>query len=237
MIIDWKGVYYAAHRANLAYEIDPAKSQANFENTGLHWLGIYQGPSHQAVACLDDTGTAYLSISGTRFGKRIGDLIDDAIFLPKDLGDGIHVTSGAFDCMPEMWDWANSLVDPSTVWNIEGHSLGAWRARYTPLFLENDRIGMIHSFESPKGANAAYWLKYSPILSQKMVSVVNDRDIFITWPFGLLNEWEQPAMLPMQWLQGPNVKQIYPIQWVPGLSIPDHSMDVVEAKCKVIAGL
>jgi len=236
MSIDWKGVYQAARRANLAYQIGPAVSQAGFEALGLHWLGIYQGPSHQAVACLDDTGQAYLSISGTRFGKRIGDLIDDALIIPQDLGGGVRVTQGAFDDMPAMWRWAEKLVDASTVWNVEGHSLGGWRARYTPVFLSDARIGKIHSFESPKGANRQYWITYQQVLQNKLVSIVNDRDIFIDWPFGLFNEWEQPPMLPVQWLKGPVVMQIYPIQWLPGFSVGDHSMDIVEAKCKQLAG-
>jgi hypothetical protein len=235
--IDWTQVYEAARRSNLAYIIDPTQSKQEFEATGLHWLGIYQGASHQAVACMDNLGQAYLSISGTRFGKRLGDLVDDALAYPHDLGGGVHVTAGAFDDCPGMWDWANKLVDSNTVWNVEGHSLGAWRMRYTPVFLDQSRIGRLHSFESPKGANRAYWEKYQKQLAD-MVTIVNDRDIFIDWPFGILNEWEQPAMLPMIWLRACIPTTIYPIQW-PSLSfsIKDHSIDTIEAKCKTLAGL
>jgi hypothetical protein len=235
MTIDWKSVYEAARRANLAYLIDPAQSQISFEDIGLHWLGIFQNGSHQAVACIDDQGQGYLSIAGTRFGQRIGDLIDDIFILPHDLGDGVHVTKGAFEGVSDMWDWANSLVDASTVWNVEGHSLGAWRTRYTPVFLPESRIGQLHSFESPKGANRAYWEKYQKILAS-MVSVVNDQDIFVGYPLGL-TEWEHPQMLAMQWLAGPAIFEIYPNQWVNGFSLPDHSIDVIETKCKILAGL
>jgi hypothetical protein len=235
MNVDWVKVYEAARRSSMAYEMDPVKSESLFSSTGLHWLGIYQNDGHQAVVCLDNHGDAYLSISGTRFGKRVWDLVDDSWLIPRSLDDGIHVTSGAFDGMSDLWAWANLLVTPSTLWHVEGHSLGAWRTRYTPVFLPANRIGRLHSFESPKGANRAYWDKYKQELAQ-MVSVVNGRDLFVDWPFVSV-EWEHPHMLPIQWLNGNSVLDIFPCQWPGGRSIPDHSIDVVVEKCKKLAGL
>lgn len=237
MKIDWLSVYQAACRANLAYEMDPAKSEAGFSalGQGLTWLGLYQNADHQAVACIDDKGTGYLSISGTRFGKSLADLVDDAYLLPKDLGGGVKVTAGAFNGLSEMWAWADSLTDTSTVWNVEGHSLGAWRTRYTPLFLSPDRIGMLHSFESPKGANTAYWEKYQQQLAG-MVSIVNDRDLFVSWPFVSL-DWEHPKMLSVQWITRLLVTEIHPDDYPGGVSIEDHSMDIVQSKCKFLAGV
>ena len=237
MKVDWLSVYQAACRANLAYEMDPAKSQVGFSalGQGLTWLGLYQNGNHQAVASLGANGDGFLSISGTRFHTDLGDLLDDAWIAPHDLGDGVHVTAGAFEGLQEVWDWANSLVDPSTVWNVEGHSLGAWRTRYTPVFLPADRIGMLHSFESPKAANAAYWAKYEDELAG-MVSIVNDRDLFVSWPF-IAGEWCHPARLPVQWLTRLIATEILPDAWPGGQSIGDHSMDIVQSKCRYLAGV
>jgi len=236
MNLNWLSVYQAACRANLAYEQDPAKSEAGFSSLGqgLIWLGLYQKDSHQAVACIDTKGEGWLSISGTRFGTNWGDVLDDAMILPRSLGNGVHVTVGAFDGVEEMWDWANGLVDPSTVWNVCGHSLGAWRTRYTPVFLPANRIGMLHSFESPKGANAAYWEKYQQELAG-MVSIVNGRDLFVSWPF-MSYEWTHPQT-PMVWLKSIGYQLLMPSMWPGGRLLSDHSMDLVEQRCKLIAGV
>lgn len=238
MKVDWLQLYNAARRANLAYELDPAKSSAGFFSLGqgLTWLGIYQNGSHQAVVCTDDKGEGYLSISGTRFKTDPGDLLDDVSLLSHDLGDGVEVTRGAFEGLDDMWEWADSFVDPSTVWHVCGHSLGAWRTRYTPVFLPPERIGSLHSFESPKGANAAYWNKYQQQLAG-MISVVNERDLFVSWPFLSFEGWEHPQMLPVVWLQGSSYSITMPHMWPGGRDVRDHSMDVVEARLKVLAGL
>lgn len=235
MNVDWLSVYKAAQRANMAYEMDPALSEAGFSSLGqgLIWLGMYQNGSHQAVACIDTKGEGYLSISGTRFGKSLGDLVDDAMLLPHDLGNGMHVTAGAFEGLEGMWDWANGLVDGGTVWNVAGHSLGAWRTRYTPTFLPPDRIGTLHSFESPKGANLAYWERYHNELSG-MVSIVNDRDLFVSWPF-VSGEWCHPPLLPVQWITRLLVTEILPSDYPGGMSVEDHSMDTVLSKCRYLA--
>ena len=237
MTPNWVQIYEAARRANLAYEMDPVKSQQAFEATGLYWLGLYSDNNNQAVACIDNHGDGYLSISGTRFSQgKIWDLIDDSWLIPTSLGGGVYVTSGALEGVQEMWDWAKSLVPPSTLWHVEGHSLGGWRTRYTPLFVLPTEIGRLHSFESPKGANKAYWKRYKQQLIG-LVSVVNERDLFVDLPFGLLNEWEHP-MLPILWLRKDGTfSEIYPGQWPGGRSISDHSMDLVEARCKKLAGL
>lgn len=235
MTPNWVQIYEAARRSRMAYEMDPVVSESLFSSTGLHWLGLFNDNDNQAVACIDNHGTGYLSISGTRISQgKIWDLVDDAWILPKDLGSGIHVTSGAFSGMKEVWDWANSLVTPSTVWNVEGHSLGAWRTRYTPVFLPPSRIGNLHSFESPKGANRAYWQHYKQQLS-KMVSVVNGRDVFVNWPFGI-TEWEHP-LLSILWLKAHGFAEIFPYQYPMGVSIADHNISLVESRCKVLAGV
>lgn len=237
MTPNWVPIYEAARRANLAYEMDPVKSRDAFTATGLHWLGLYSDNNNQAVVCIDNHGDAYLSISGTRFSQgKIWDLIDDSWLLPVDLGGGMHVTGGAIHGVKEMWDWAKSLVPPSTVWHVEGHSLGGWRTHYTPIFLPPSRIGRLHSFESPKAANRAYWDHYKQQLSG-IIIIVNERDLFVDWPFGLLNEWEHPHMLPVLWLRKNIWTEIFPCQWPGGRSISDHSMDVVEARCKTLSGI
>lgn len=240
MKIDWLSVYQAACRANMAYEMDPARSEAGFSSLGqgLTWLGMYQKGADQAVACIDQKGEAYLSISGTRFGKGFAglmDLADDAMLMPHSLGGGVYVTAGAFLGLEPMWQWAQNLVPPGTVWNVEGHSLGAWRTRYTPVFLAPDRIGKLHSFESPKAANAAYWKKYHNELSG-MVSIINDRDLFVSWPFAS-ELWCHPERLPVQWITRLLVTEILPDGYPGGISISDHSMTTVQSKCRFLAGV
>lgn len=236
MIPNWVQIYEAARRANLAYELDPVKSEAAFTATGLHWLGLYSDNNNQAVVCIDNHGDAYLSISGTRFSQgKIWDLVDDAWTTPHDLGWGRHVTAGAFNGVEDMWDWAKGLVPPSTLWHVEGHSLGGWRTRYTPIFLPPSQIGRLHSFESPKGANKAYWDFYKQALSG-LVSVVNGYDVFVDWPFGI-NEWCHPQSLSWLWLKRHGFVEIYPGQWPGGMSIADHNMDTVELRCKILAGV
>lgn len=238
MKVDWLSVYRAAQRANMAYEMNPTRSAVGFSSLGqdLTWLGMYQRGADQAVVTMDFHGNYYLSISGTRFGKGfhgLMDLADDAMLLPYSLGGGVNVTAGAFLGLEAMWQWAESLVPKDTVWNVEGHSLGAWRTRYTPVFLPKERIGMLHSFESPKGANKAYWEKYHEELSG-MVSIVNDRDIFVSWPF-INPEWCHPERLPVQWITRLMVTEIFPDKYPGGVSISDHSMDTVQSKCRYLA--
>lgn len=219
-------VLAAAKRAQAAYFTDAASSRAAFEALGLDWLGLYQNEDHQAVVSREhSSGAVYLSISGTRFTDgRVGDLYDDLDLTPVDVGDGALVARGAFQGLSELWTWAASLVAPETLWNVEGHSLGGWRARYTPLFLPAEQIGQVTTFEAPKSANDLYWAKYAGVLKD-LVTVVNGRDIFVSYPF-LGEVWTQPPMAII-WIEATGYSVITREQWPIGLFEWNHSIDEV----------
>jgi Lipase (class 3) len=130
-----------------------------------------------------------LSISGTRFGQSVGDLLDDAYILPTDLGGGVRVTSGAYSGMDALWAWAKSLVRTDSVWHVAGHSLGGQRALLTGLFVSVERIGSISAFEAPRTGNAALWSRLAPSLGNA-THVRNGEDLWFGWPF--ISEWSHP---------------------------------------------
>ena len=234
-------VLAAARRASAAYEVDEASARAAFGSLGLDFVGQYQNASHQAVLSHDPAdGSTYLSISGTRFSDaKLGDLFDDLDLDPIDVGGGAMVTKGAYDGLADLWAWARQLAAPGATFNVEGHSLGGWRTSYTPLFLEADRIGQLVALESPKPANQTYWWKYDAELSS-LINVVNGRDLWVSWPFDLLNaqRWvHQPR--DRLWLMGDPANQlqvITPDQWPGGRSPADHSIDLVITRLAALVG-
>ena len=230
--MDFPSVLAAAKRAQAAYVMNPAQSKKAFEALGHTWLGIYQNDSHQAIVSRDPVGV-YLSISGTRFSNgKLADLFDDIDNDPIDVGGGALVTQGAYEGLDKVWAWARGLVPTGTVWNVCGHSLGGWRTRYTPLFLAPHEIGDLHSFESPKGGNAKLWEKIGPQLSS-LVSVVNGRDLFVSFPF--LGDWSHPPRDTI-WLKSTGFQVIQPNQFPGGRLISDHSIDLVVNRLQAIVG-
>jgi hypothetical protein len=229
--MNFASVLAAAQRAQAAYIDDAGKARAAFEALGLFFIGQYQNDSHQAVLSQDAAANVYLTISGTRFSQgKICDLLDDIDLEPVSVGDGAMVTRGAYEGLDAMWSWAQNLAPADAIFNVEGHSLGAWRARYTPLFLARSRIGLLHSFESPKGANAAYWSKYEGELAT-LVSVVNGRDLWVSWPF--IGEWCHPCRDQI-WLQSEGFQINTPTQWPGGRAISDHDIDLVVTRLQQI---
>lgn len=230
--MDFAAILAAARRADAAYFIDPAQSRAAFEALDYTWIGQFQDGDSQAVLSRDARGV-YLSISGTRFSDRkIGDLFDDMDVWPVDLGGGVQVTRGAYEGCAEIWAWAKSQVPAGTVFNVEGHSLGGWRATYTPLFLPPEQIGSLHAFEPPKGANAAFYQRYARELAQ-LVIVGNGQDVWFGYP-RLDGRWiHRPGEILHLLEQGFQV--INSTAWPGGISYSDHSMDLVVARLRVIA--
>lgn len=220
----------AAERAQAVYIVDPVASRRDFEALGHVWIGQFQDADSQAVLTRDAAGNVCLSISGTRFSSgKLGDLFDDIDLTPVDLGDGVKVAHGAYEALFDIWAWAKALVPIGTVFDVCGHSLGAWRTLYTPLFLPAAQIGPLHAFESPKGATAAYWTKFATELASA-VSVVNGHDIFYGYPFlpppPYFTDYVH-APTPVFWLQDGGIKTITPDQWPGGVCEPDHSIDLV----------
>lgn len=227
--MNWAAILAAARRAQAAYIEDAGQAQAAFEALGHTFLGQYQNASHQAVVSLAG-GEVCLSISGTRFGQSLGDLMSDINLDLIDVGDGAKVTQGAYEGLADMWAWAQSKADAGAVFNVEGHSLGAWRTYYTPLFLPRERIGRTHCFESPKAANAAFWNRYG---LPDTVSTVNGSDIWFGYPFLGDDVIQRPA--DHIWLKSTGFQIISPTQWPRGFSPSDHSIDLVVQRIEAIS--
>lgn len=235
MGIDFAVISLACDRASAAYAETQQEAEQQFLALGNQVLGYYADDDHQAVLSVDVYGQTFLSISGTRFSQgKIGDLFDDVdldLVPVGDAADGCKVTRGAYEGLDKMWTWAKSFVANETIFNVEGHSLGAWRTLYTPLFLPAQQIGAIHAFESPKGANAAYWQRYSKELSAA-VHVVNQDDIFYGWPE--LNSEVCHPPVPAIWLHPTGFDCITPDQWPGGLSLEDHRVDNVGRRLRAL---
>ncbi|CAB3731276.1 hypothetical protein [Paraburkholderia rhynchosiae] len=213
----------ASQRAQAAYIDAPEKARAAFEALGLCFIDLYQNASHQAALSQSADGKLFLSISGTRFSQgKIGDLFDDMDLAPVDVGMGAQVTRGAYEGLSDMWQWALDTAPAESVFNVEGHSLGGWRATYTPLFIPVRRIGMLHAFEPPKGANAAYYARFQTELAG-LVIVGQGRDIWFGYP--RLGEWiHRPG--PMLWIKSSGYSVIDTQDWPGGLNLADHSIDL-----------
>lgn len=229
--MEFATVLAAAKRAQAAYIIDAAAARAAFEALGYTWIDQYQDGDSQAVLVKDTTGAVYLSISGTRFSAgKMGDLIDDLQTQPIDVGGGAKVTRGAYESATEIWKWAKQHLPASTVWNVEGHSLGGWRTSYTPLFVPRAQIGKLHAFEPPKGANAAYYGLFNDELASLQI-VANGRDIWFGYP--RLGDWiHRPGQ--MLWLQSKGYELIDTTAWPGGFSLGDHSIDLVVQRLEQI---
>ncbi|MBB3256840.1 hypothetical protein F4827_001686 [Paraburkholderia bannensis] len=229
--MDFAAILAAARRADAAYVIDAAQSRAAFEALGLHWIGHFKDGDSQAVLSSDAAGI-YLSISGTRFSAgKLGDLMDDIDTRPVALGGGVEVTRGAFDGCADIWAWAKAQVPSGTVFNVEGHSLGGWRATYTPLFLPASQIGALHAFEPPKGANLAYYQTYACQLA-RLVIVGNGADCWFGYP-RLDGRWiHRPGEMLHLLPNGHRI--IDTAAWPGGLDLGDHDIDLVVSRLAAI---
>lgn len=226
-------VLAAVKRSAAAYIEDAAQARAAFEALGLTFVSQYRNDSHQAVVSRDAEGRAYLSISGTRFGRSLGDLFDDVRDLEtKDLGGGRLVSAGAFEGMLDLWNWAHSLAPADAVWNVDGHSLGGQRAMYTGVFNAIDRIGEIHAFEAPKAANKAFWDWQMPALASA-VCVVNAADLWFGWP--QISDLSHPPRDHL-WLHDDAgaFTVIKPDQWPGGADPADHAIELVAKRMQAI---
>lgn len=212
----------AAKRAQAAYILDDAGARAAFEGLEQTFLGRYENDSHQAVVSQDVAGACYLSISGTRFGHDLGDLLEDLHITGKDLGNGMRVAAGVYDGMQAMWDWAERLVPAGATWNVEGHSLGAERALLAGLFLPAAHVGAIHAFEAPRCGNAALWAHLMPTLANAGC-VVDGADLWFGWPQA--SEWLH-VPLPHIWLldDAGHADLIMPDKWPEGDNPDDHDI-------------
>lgn len=217
-------VLAAACRAQAAYILDDADARAAFEGLGLTFIARYENDSHQAVVSVDGE-RAYLSISGTRFGHDLGDLLDDLHVGAHDFGGGAQAPAGVVEGLDEVYAWAASLMPPGTTWHIEGHSLGGERALMSGMFLPAAQIAAVHAFEAPKCGNPALWLQLAPVL-ERTVCVVNGADLWFGWPQAAA--WLHPLILH-QWLKdnAGHAEQIMPTAWPGGTAPGDHDISLV----------
>lgn len=234
MTIDWQATALAARRANAAYIEKAADSKAAFSLLGDTWIAMRQDASHQAVISVDATGAPHLSISGTRASNRPLDVFADVSLSPVAVSGG-NVTAGVFDGMAALWDWAKSVAPSGAAWNVSGHSLGAARTHLTPLFVPPAQLGALHSFESPKFADAAYYAAHAAALA-RMVCVLDGADLWAAWPWHA-TRWSARPLADHIWLKDDagGYAIIPGSHWPGGINPADHDMDRVQSRLEVIA--
>lgn len=188
--MDWHATLLAARLAEAAYVDDLADARNVFGALGFIALAQYKDASHQAyVLYRNDEYT--LAISGTRFGRSLGDLLSDADLLPCAVGITYgEVSHGAYQGLGKLWDWAISKAPMGQQFDVVGHSLGGERALLSGLVAAN-RCRNVYAFEAPKCANAAAWAMMSKHV-EKSVCVVNGKDLWAGWP--LVSEWSHPPV-------------------------------------------
>lgn len=231
--MNWQAIALAAKRANAAYIEDDGQSKTAFAALGDTWIGQFQDQSHQAVLSVDSAGAAHLSISGTRASQgALDDILADISLKPVTVKGGT-VTSGVYEGMQNVWDWAISTAPASVAFNVCGHSLGASRTHLTPLFVPAGRIGVLHSFEAPKFAGADFYATYASELAG-MVCILNGRDSWAAWPW-VDRRWQARPQQDHVWLKDSGFVVIPASQW-PGMGrFADHGIDLVQARCEKIA--
>lgn len=224
MITDPKVLLASIKRCNAAYLVETEAAERAFEYLGAQFIGQYRNQNHQAVLSVVD-GVHTLTITGTRFSEgpvydRLGDLLSDIDIAPHDIGRGVHVPDGAYDGLGDMWRWALGEIKIPGLVNVEGHSLGGWRATYTPFFVPAERIGYITRFSPPKAGNDAFWQIYQDAFLS-MATVAHGRDPWFGWPW--ISEYRQPPGQSIQWINGNKISVISEDEWPGG--DPMHAAD------------
>jgi hypothetical protein len=234
-VIDWKAAALAAARANAAYVIDRAASQAAFSALGDTWIGQFANASHQAVLSADANHETHLSISGTRASAgKILDVLCDVSLESVPVAGG-NVTKGVLEGMGDLWEWVLATIPPGDIVHVAGHSLGASRTHLTPLFLPSSQIGRLHSFEAPKFVNADYYAAHAAVLAG-MVCVLNGKDLWAAWPWKD-ERWQSRPLADHIWLKDDagTFSVIPGAQWPGGLEAADHDIGRVHTRLEVIA--
>lgn len=233
MTWDWKRLHHSAQLAQAAYIDTMAAAVAAFNQLGHVVIARYLDGDHQAFLLRSDEGHT-LTISGTRFGRSLGDLMDDADIVAKDVGNGGRVACGPYTGMADLWRWALDHAAPGADFAVCGHSLGGERTLMTELFLPADRIRYLHAFESPKCGNAAFWASVAKSMA-KAVCVINGRDLWAGWP--MVSEWDHPPIAHIHLLGDPGRwEMVGPDSWPAAIDPDDHSIDLVANRLGDIAG-
>ena len=232
--IDWKAAALAAQRANAAYIKDAAQSRAAFSALGDVWIGLLTGIDYQGVLSADATGATHLSISGTRASQgEFADVFDDADLAPVQVAGGA-VTAGVNRDQDKLWTWVGNSTDATAVINVAGHSLGAARTALAAAYLPPERIGALHSFESPKFLSAEFYTAHAAVIS-RMVCVLNGRDSWAAWPW-IDSRWQARPGVDHIWLKDSGGFTVIPASQWPGAGrFTDHSMELVQTRIEKLA--
>lgn len=230
--MNWRAVYVAAQLAQAAYAETLASAVLQFQALGYACLGQYLNGDHQAFLLHDDDGYT-LAISGTRFGRSLGDLLDDADIVSVDVGGGRHIAEGPQRGLAQMWYWVESYtnVTPGATIMVCGHSLGGERTLLTELYWPAERIRALYAFEAPKCANGPLWASLSKSMA-KATCVINGHDMWAGWP--LVSGWEHPPLLHVHLLPV-GLEMVGPGTWPLADRPQDHDISVVVERLKVIA--
>lgn len=238
--MNWRATYIAAQLAAAAYIANAIEAAAVFQKLGYGTLGKYVNDDHQGYMLLNPDGNGVtFAISGTRASQmQIGDVLDDALIAPTDLGNGAHVMQGTYKGMRSAYAWAEQykeqaehLVGRELTWTVVGHSLGGERALLAGLFIDAAKIDAIYAFEAPKCGNDAMWARLAATVA-KSTCVMNGEDLWAGWPW--ISGWSHPP-IPHVHLKLTGWDMVGPTSWPLAVSADDHSIDLVVARLKNIA--
>lgn len=239
MTPDFTFLAEAARRCAAVYIEEADRATAAFVALGSTAIDRYHDDTHQAVLHRSSRGRTTLTISGTRIGgtlaERIADLAADIDYLDDDPTDGVRVARGALTGLADLWRWVVDRAAPDLPIDVEGHSLGGWRAVYTPLFLASDRIGALTAFEPPKAGDAAFWAKYPDLA--RLTTVVHGYDPCVAWP--PLGDLIQRPGRSLLWLHDGTWTAVSEADWPGGdiFEIGDHDIERVGDALARLAGM
>ena len=233
MTQDWKQLHHSAQLAEAAYIDTMAAAVSAFNALGHVVVARYLDGDHQAFLLHSSEGLT-LAIAGTRFGRSLGDLLDDADIVATELAAGARVASGPYSGMGDLWRWALGHAAPGSTFAVCGHSLGGERTLMTELFLPAERIRYLHAFEAPKCGNAAFWASIAKSVS-KATCVINGSDLWAGWP--LVSEWSHPPIPHIHLLGDPGRwEMVGPQSWPDAIDPNDHAIGLVAKRLGDIAG-
>ena len=145
--------------ASAVYQTDSSKFTAVGEALGLLFVALVGDDECQAMV-VKEPGGQIIVTRGTQVTEHFSahELWDDACPLHTNLGDGAVVRAGAYTPFKRVWDAQIApLLDRGVRTTFTGHSLGAQRSCYGPLFLPLFTPVEVVAFAPPKAGNAAFW--------------------------------------------------------------------------------
>ena len=236
VVPDFNLTYLAAQLADTIY-LDQSLLWPSVEALNCQFIGYCEIEDCQSMVVITPDGWQNVVTRGTQvlsggtIPARAHELADDANPKHTDLGDGISVRSGAYEPFKALWDSQIShLIDVTKPVRFMGHSLGAQRSCYGPLFMPDGAECQIIAFAPPKAGNAAFWAHLETLCP--MILIVGRQDDFA------------PAWCPLDgaMIQFDHILHFKHTGWEwlhywPWWddSIPDHSADDYVSDAKALA--